>query len=202
MDVTGTTLCIRKRSSLKRAVSSLQAAWIRNGILSAARTVGINLDTLPANFVFQQISIQGISALVSSTAQTMSSAPSVSHDERVKELLDLVDRFTSDFPTRPSTLTRTAAQYEVVLLTGSTGGLGCHLLAELVSDPSIGKVYALNRGVETQQRQLANMRRQGLAPDCVSSPKVVFLEGELHRPSLGLISAVYNEVSLDLGNAD
>ncbi len=181
---------------------SLQAAWIRNGILSAARTAGISLDTLPANFVFQQISIKGLSVLVSSTPQATSPAPSVSHDEQVKELLALVDRFTSAFPTRPATLTRTAAEREVVLLTGSTGGLGCHLLAELVSDPSIGKVYALNRGVETRQRQLDNMRKQGLDSDYVLSPKVVFLEGELHGPNLGLDSTVFHEVSLDVGHVD
>ena len=118
----------------------------------------------------------------------------LSHDKRVEELLALVSRFTSDFPARPATLKQVKDPHEVVLLTGSTGGLGCHLLVELLADSSTKKVYALNRGVETRQRQLDNLRKQGLDVGCVSSSKVTFLEGDLDKSYLGLSPVVYNEV--------
>ncbi|KAJ3539483.1 hypothetical protein NM688_g6353 [Phlebia brevispora] len=171
----------------------LQAAWIRNAILNSARTSGKHLDSLPPNFVFQGTSIEGITALVIHAAVSAPSADK-SDNARVQELLSLVDRFTTNLCPRSDISQEAAPQHDVVLLTGSTGGFGCHILTELLVDSSIEKIYAFNRGIDTRQRQLENLKKQGLSEECVSSPKVVFLEGELSEPAFGLGVTRYNEV--------
>ena len=139
---------------------SLQAAWIRNNILRSLDNTGRTVD-LPPNFVYQALSISALARLISNAVTVdASQGPVPSGDDRAQQLLELVARFTANFPTRPSTVLPRPVGKDVILLTGSTGAFGCHILAELLIDPSVEKVYVLNKGLRSRDRQLANMRRR------------------------------------------
>ena len=177
---------------------SLQAAWIRNNILRSLDNTGRTVD-LPPNFVYQALSISALARLISNAVTVdASQGPVPSGDDRAQQLLELVARFTANFPTRPSTVLPRPVGKDVILLTGSTGAFGCHILAELLIDPSVEKVYVLNKGLRSRDRQLANMRRQGLDVECLETPKVHFLEGDLSACMLGLDMPVYKEASLSI----
>jgi thioester reductase-like protein len=85
---------------------------------------------------------------------------------------------------------------EVILLTGSTGFLGSHLLATLLQTSTVSRVYAINRpsSVSLQDRQVAAFRKSDLSSDLLKSPKLVLLEGDLSKVRLGLDENVYNEI--------
>jgi hypothetical protein len=62
----------------------------------------------------------------------------------------MVEKYAKNMPAMNKASTR--ANATVVLLTGSTGGLGSQLLATLLSDPRVAKVFALNRPGKTPSK--------------------------------------------------
>ncbi|MFI8365485.1 amino acid adenylation domain-containing protein [Streptomyces sp. NPDC085612] len=74
-----------------------------------------------------------------------------------------------------------------VLLTGATGYVGSHVLAELL-DRTTGPVLCLVRAADpaaARRRLAAALHRHGLAHDA-SDPRIVPVPGDLSRPGLGL----------------
>ena len=109
-----------------------------------------------------------------------------------------------------------------VLLTGSTGHLGSEILASLLTDERVERVYTLDRagkensldrarkgasldqagrGVSdgatagVRDRQRARWADKGLDDELLQSPKLVPLEGDVSAPRFGQSEEVYGEVS-------
>ncbi|KAJ7612097.1 putative aminoadipate reductase [Roridomyces roridus] len=84
----------------------------------------------------------------------------------------------------------------VVLLTGSTGSLGSQILASLLSDERIGKIWALNRpaGRTLRERHVDTFRERGLDLGLLEKEKLRMVEGTLHEEKLGVESGVYEEI--------
>jgi hypothetical protein len=89
-------------------------------------------------------------------------------------------------------------QSQTFLLTGSTGALGCHLLAQLTARDDIQRVYALNRpssdSVPLLARQVAALEKHGLSPALASSEKLTLLSGNLEREDFGISPEIMEEV--------
>jgi thioester reductase-like protein len=87
-----------------------------------------------------------------------------------------------------------------VLLTGSTCSIGSHLLEALVQDPSVTKVYALNRkdasGARSVYiRQATSFRERALDFGALNSEKLELLEGDLEAENFGLDDdSMYEEI--------
>ncbi|KAJ6464062.1 putative polyketide synthase [Mycena sanguinolenta] len=107
---------------------------------------------------------------------------------------DLVGKFTDGLrnlaidPISP--LAHQATARHTVLLTGSTGALGCHLLAHLLEKDNIQHVYALNRrspdGLTIVDRQTAALQKQGLPTHLACSEKLTLIVGDLGDVDLGI----------------
>ena len=113
--------------------------------------------------------------------------------------MPLVEKYSADFPVHVPR--RAAPNREVVLVTGTTGGLGASLLAVLVQAPEVTRVYALNRkgSGSVYERQKAVLDERGFdSLTILSSPKVVLLESKADEVNLGLSSEVYEEVCRSL----
>ncbi|KAJ7052224.1 putative aminoadipate reductase [Mycena amicta] len=84
----------------------------------------------------------------------------------------------------------------VILLTGSTGGLGSHILDILLRHSSVQRVYAFNRPSRTSisQRQEAAFRDRALDVGLLGSSKLVYLQGDSAREDLGLSEQVFDEL--------
>ena len=85
-------------------------------------------------------------------------------------------------------------------MTGTTGALGSHLLAQLLINDKVSRVWALNRksggGVgSTLKRQRASFEEKCLDVGLLESEKLVFVESELSVEGLGLHSKMYEKVS-------
>ncbi|KAI1128311.1 hypothetical protein F5Y10DRAFT_240709 [Nemania abortiva] len=77
----------------------------------------------------------------------------------------------------------------VVLLTGVTGGLGAHLLAQLVSRNNVSSVWAMVRAhtdTAASDRIFSSLEARGIELSSGESSKVVSLACDLSRPDFGL----------------
>lgn len=91
-------------------------------------------------------------------------------------------------------------------LTGSTGELGSYLLHSLLRDPSVTRIYCLNRSTDAAARQLASFQKKKLTTVWLTeTSRVQFWKTDLDKTSLGLESSRYeilqNEVDFIIHNA-
>ncbi|KAJ7157757.1 putative polyketide synthase [Mycena filopes] len=105
---------------------------------------------------------------------------------------------SAQLPVRRLLDSQTATSDHVILLTGSTGALGCHLLAQLLSDRDVKHVYALNRqvsgGLTLADRQATALERQGLPPVLVHSQKLTLLVGNFAEADFCITSGMMDEL--------
>ena len=87
----------------------------------------------------------------------------------------------------------------VVVLTGSTGGLGSYLLASLLQREDVSVVYAFNRpsrgaAFSIQRRQKSSFEDRGLDATLLQSEKLVYVETDTSHDDLGLDRELYQKV--------
>ncbi|GAQ06065.1 lovastatin diketide synthase LovF [Aspergillus lentulus] len=88
----------------------------------------------------------------------------------------------------------------VVILTGSTGSLGCYILFELLQIHSILKIYCLCRSDDAAGRQIRSFRLRGLdIPDGLED-RVEFIHADLPAPNLGIPDTKYEELRLSVNS--
>lgn len=109
----------------------------------------------------------------------------------------MINQHTVERPRAVPTVYKPAS--EKVVLTGTTGALGSHLLAQLLVNSNVSTVWALNRkssgGVEsTMKRQRASFEEKCLDVGLLESEKLVFVESDLSVQGLCLESEVYGEI--------
>ncbi|THG97884.1 hypothetical protein EW026_g4198 [Hermanssonia centrifuga] len=176
---------------------SLQASWIYNQVACALRETSGETSpcsNLKSNCVYQAPSIALLSRLIYDLVNPTFEDEAETKYTETQRLHDLVSHYTSDFPARPETLRESIATKDAVLVTGTTGGLGCHILMHLLSDSSVGTVYALNRPSATFERQVQAFQSNGLDADCLNLPKLRFIRGDLCEKSFGLEASVFEEI--------
>ena len=110
----------------------------------------------------------------------------------------MVSKYNTDFPVHRADASVKRPKGDVVLVTGTTGSLGCHLLSQLVNNVEVERVYALNRPSRDQlplrERQRSALLDRGLDAGVLESDKVVLLEGELPKPCFGVGEKMYEEL--------
>lgn len=74
----------------------------------------------------------------------------------------------------------------VVLLTGSTGSLGSHILAALLQEPKVKAVYTLDRGLDPRKRLRSSFQRRGLPLEFLDLEKLHCLNWDMSKPDFGL----------------
>ena len=134
--------------------------------------------------------------LVSPSTMSPSSPDSAS---RIAEMQSLLAEYSTDFPSHPP---RNAAlptpSGAVVLVTGTTGSLGCHILETLARAPSVSRVYAVNRadrgGRGLQERQAEALRDKGIDAGLLDMGKVVLVEADLTKKYFGLSEESFRKV--------
>jgi NAD(P)-dependent dehydrogenase (short-subunit alcohol dehydrogenase family) len=118
---------------------------------------------------------------------------------KVDGMLNMVERYSQDLPSHVHDPSKATPQGDVVLLTGTTGGLGAEILSTLAADPSISKVFAVNRpnpAVDLLARQKATFAERGLDPSALDSGKVDLVEADLSLPGFGLPEYKLSEVGV------
>ncbi|KAG8686616.1 hypothetical protein FRC09_014024 [Ceratobasidium sp. 395] len=84
---------------------------------------------------------------------------------------------------------------ERVVVTGTTGALGSYLLAHLLENDRVEKVWAMNRrSREVEQRQRASFIDKGLDVGLLKSNKLVLVEANLEAEDLGMKAELFDEI--------
>ena len=153
---------------------------------------------LPSNFVYEHPTVTALARYLSDAVQRMHEHAGDDIKLKRDELFSLVNKYTRNIamPSRTESTDR-AGEY-AVLLTGSTGSLGSNILARLLSNNNVSKVYAISRpsidGLDPMKRHMHAFEREGLLLDLLFSAKLHFLEGDASQPALGLKPTVYSKV--------
>ncbi|KAH9856141.1 acetyl-CoA synthetase-like protein [Lenzites betulinus] len=200
----------------QQGCDSLQATWIRNTILHGVRTTAkLFMHDVPENFVYLHPTVAGLSAFLFGLVSGKSIDKEAERAARLALMKTLVDKYTTNWPSAkwsdsPANGDGEAAESETVLVTGTTGRVGSHLLSQLVQNTRVARVYALNReasgdAAKLEARQREAMKTWGLDPELLSEGKVVFLPADLSKPFFGFDEKTYaeiqNSVSAILHNA-
>lgn len=185
---------------------SLQATWIRNTILNALeKTAAADPRAAPGSFVYQHPTIASLAAYVLDLAGGVQVQGMAMDAEEVKQMKTdamhaILRKYGSDFQRRVASTARQAVVEggDVVFLTGTTGWLGSLMLAELLQETAVERVYAVNRRggeVGLRERQVRAFEDRGIDGTLVTSVKLVLLEADLTAENLGLDAERLNEVS-------
>ncbi|KAL8711957.1 MAG: hypothetical protein Q9220_003653 [cf. Caloplaca sp. 1 TL-2023] len=109
-------------------------------------------------------------------------------DQREKDMAALVQRYTASL-SPAKTERQTPPESKCVALTGSTGSLGQHLLAQLLAFEHVTKVYCLDRNTDARSKH----------PDIENDNRVEFLSTNFFLENLGLPLQKYTSL---LSNVD
>ncbi|TFK85859.1 hypothetical protein K466DRAFT_566366 [Polyporus arcularius HHB13444] len=128
---------------------------------------------------------------------------------RVMQMRSLLAKYSADFPVAHWTQTAATGGRTgpgcvsggTVVITGTTGCFGSHLLAQLLQSTDVARVYALNRQssgdvVALQERQRDAFKKWRLHWDdsWLTEHRVSFHIADLVEPLLGLPQAIYDEL--------
>ncbi|KAF9556700.1 acetyl-CoA synthetase-like protein [Agrocybe pediades] len=185
---------------------SLQATWIRNTLLKSIRTT-THVDLIGRvtdNFVYDRPTISLLASFLVNLAAGCgdNQLPNTLHLDAMRVL---VDKHTSDIllPNHPRDLDTMLAlpAGDVVLVTGTTGAFGAHILAELIDTTDVIRVYAVNRPSSiTNARNLRDRQKEALlqkglnANIIITSEKLILIEADILLPGWGINKVLYEEI--------
>ncbi|KAI0050773.1 acetyl-CoA synthetase-like protein [Auriscalpium vulgare] len=176
---------------------SLKATFIRNAIMYALRqTTNFPTTTMPNNFVYEHPTISSLSNFILNTLLRSGIPEAAVRKAKEQLMVALVKKYSANFPRHTPNSIKPRDAGEVVLITGTTGRLGCHLLAQLLSKPSVAKVIAVNRvgQADVNLRQREAFSKWGLDDSLVSSPILRLIGADVGARSLGLSEVDYRDV--------
>lgn len=189
----------------EKGMDSLQSVRLARCINAAVRaTVSVEngqtpLPTLSAEFIYQHSSIKRLSEAISLIISGRD-LPVNSTGDRSEEISAMLEEFTNDLASIASKSSQKPGD-RVVLLTGSTGNLGSHILGRLARHSSVRLVFCLIRPDTSSRingardtsnigappaRQLKALFDAGIELGAGEWKKIRFLESELSAPHLGL----------------
>lgn len=159
------------------------------------KTDKFDTSKIAANFVYESPTINrlGVAAYAIIDPSSFSAADKITN--KVEEINSYIEKYSANFPVHRPSLPMSGS--DVILMTGSTGALGTTLLAQLVNNSSVSKIYAINRkgaGKTLKQRQVEALIDRGYDAAIVSSSKVVLVETDSKLGPLGVSPALYDEV--------
>ncbi|KAH9939775.1 acetyl-CoA synthetase-like protein [Epithele typhae] len=173
---------------------SLQAKWIRNTLSRALTEHSMDAaKRLPPDVVFKAPSVSALSNALLATVHD--SLDSVTAATTAQDLEAMACRYTATPLVRPSSLRPRGHGKDVILITGTTGGFGCDVLAHLLEDDGVAQVYAFNRrGARTMEKQRKRFVERGLDVGLLDLAKFKMVECELDVPGFGVGEVTLSEI--------
>ncbi|KAG6828418.1 putative NRPS-like protein biosynthetic cluster, partial [Tephrocybe sp. NHM501043] len=192
-----------EKNLFDQGFDSLSATVLRARIIRAMRasqdTVTIQAaQSLDQNLVYNAPTIKQLSVLIISSHQPGSTIQSFNRADAIEQL---IKKYTSDFvPIDPaSTASHNATAPTTILITGTTGHLGAHILAALLKLDGIDRVYAFNREARATRslldRHIERFTDIGVDPHLLQDKKLVLVTGDAIQPDLGIGEELYAEIS-------
>ncbi|GES62865.1 NRPS-like enzyme [Aspergillus terreus] len=173
-------------------VDSLQSIRLRSVIL---KTLDLGGQKLSQNFVFENPSLEGMAKALTRLRLGQASHEEVPVEERMARM---IEKYSCNFRTHE--VVARGDDGEHIIVTGSTGSLGAHIVAQLVHLHHVRAIYCLVRAdspLSAIQRLRQSLRARGLAHSIspAEERKIVALPADLSNPvRLGLDETVYENI--------
>ena len=178
---------------------SLSATFMRNRIVGALRNSGDPevqraASAISQNFVFEFPTVvqlaSAVAALIDPSSDSMDFQSS-----RTQYMDELVQKYTLSLPAKRERHQNASDSQITVLLTGSTGNIGSHILAALLGDKRITKVFTLNRpSTANEDRLVTAFQDRNLPVELLSNSKLSSLIGDISQDDFALSPQSYEEV--------
>ncbi|KAJ5688964.1 acetyl-CoA synthetase-like protein [Penicillium macrosclerotiorum] len=150
-------------------------------VLQLTRVLSASVkETIEARSIYNYPTITQLSSFINSLAGSSSKGTALTSTETDTLALcsALVERYTQNLPPPNPKKPLPAATNQTIIITGTTGTLGCYLLDFAIANQNITKIYCFNRTPDARERQLATSSARGLCTDFPPS-RVEFLTVDL-----------------------
>jgi hypothetical protein len=182
-------------------ICSLSATFFRNRIIGVLRSskdpqIADFGKQVSPNLIFEHPTINGL-AIFLSTALNLPAESRINNQSgvRTSDIEAFVSKYVSSLPPAKARDSAITSDECVVLLTGSTGNIGSHILAYLLSDQRISRVYTLNRpSANPDERLKLAFHERRLPTKLLDQPNLISLVGDVTQNLFGLDWSVYAEV--------
>ena len=143
-------------------------------------------QSVSSNFIFEHSTVEQLAVAIASLVDSSSASVFQAHSV-VDDIRAMIAKYTADLPTAKAK-GKAHSTAPVVLLTGSTGNIGSHILACLLSEQRIERVYTLNRpSVDPLGRLRSAFSERGLPVELLDDSRLVSLAGDITRDNFGLV---------------
>lgn len=172
-------------------------------VLEIVSTLKHNLKTLASGsvawiaprIIFQHSTLATLSKVLGEFLNEGTTPAEDSPENRARTLNDAVARYTKDLPTASADQPGADIQKRsgrTIAIIGSTGYLGTHLVATLLTGTDISHIYCLNRGSDSlaSETTLSKVNEKAVVP----RDRITFLQVELGAPRLGLAEDKYQKI--------
>lgn len=180
---------------IELGVDSLQANRVRNLLQQRIQLA----SRLPPNLVFESPTVAKLARFLLLSAKGDAGAASATdrNESEIAAMHTLLEQLERQLTIRDQATVQAAAaaasSKQTIVLTGSTGSLGAHILEQLASLDQVGSVVCLNRAKDNddarkrtedslQVRGLSNIEVLAL----LKGVRIVCLASDLTKPQLGL----------------
>lgn len=179
-----------------RGMDSLGVSVVVQRLQAALKSCGasLNLSEINPRLIYSAPSVDRTTeALVHLVSTNASLHPSSGNGaSRQTKLQSMLEKYSSNIPSASLVQQRNGADAWKIILTGTTGSLGTHLLATLEAMPVVAKIFCLNRSSNARERQKKMSQSHGLNFDW--DDRVEFLHTNLSKSKLGLNAEKYDEL--------
>jgi thioester reductase-like protein len=154
------------------------------------------LPNLTPNYIYENPSLMSLARALQQASREVQDAESLPSSDKTRERVieamyteycSLIDRIPSPQHIHTSFPTLDGGS---ILLTGSTGGLGSHILQHLLTATTAAHIYCLNRSTDSKSLQVKRNKIRGLLTEFQDN-RITFLSADLSKSKLGLKDEVY-----------
>jgi thioester reductase-like protein len=168
-------------------VDSLDVLALTNAINKAVRGANVTAPIIYSNPSVNQLA-QALSQNVSKSNRQQ--ALPLSRDEKMDRM---VRKYTTDMIRQKRSVSETKPlNKHTVVVTGSTGSLGTHILEQLLANPEVKKVYCLNRSDNAESRTMEAFSNHN--HNATSMSKAEFIKPDFGSDKLGLTDEIYTRL--------
>ena len=198
-DVVGTTLESLDIDLFNAGVDSLKAIQMRRII---QKTLHLNGNHLSSNVIYEHGNFETLAKYLFSLSPGGHDI-SGSEDKTLvmKGLIQKYSRF-GETAVRPLASAQRRLSHHLLtekqILTGATGSLGGHTLAQMVNSHTIRKVYCLVRGENPMDRVLQSLKERDITLESSNEYKIVALSTDLSQPDLGLTKEMMEQLKTEV----
>ena len=181
------------RDLFELGMTSLHATGLRRSLfaaLSATESSDYAQKRIPQDFVYAYPTIY---KMASQLLGKDNSQKTISREDNIDYF---IQKYAGNFRTREPQSAHQGGPQSVVLLTGSTGSLGGHLLSHMAARDDIKSIICLIRKTDQdpQERQARALKDKNIELSAAAFSKVVVFAVDASQTSLGLPSEDYSRL--------